>query len=257
MTNLLIIAASSPGIYYAYQNSDGVGQFIVLGLLGGSVLAWTIMLNKFLSLHRAKKMSRMFFTSFENACDNKLNIASPSLRRDADGMFGPTASIYQKGVEKLLEFYHPDNQIPVPGQPATITPALLSKAQFDAIEAVLEQEVSTQIRNIEKGVGWMATMVSLAPFCGLFGTVWGVMMAFCGIAAAGKSDFTALAPGVAGALLTTVAGLVVAIPSLLGYNWMTGTVRDVTVYMDHFVEAFMVKLRLEQTSLASVQEQQR
>ena len=77
------------------------------------------------------------------------------------------------------------------------------------------------------------------------------MMAFCGIAAAGKSDFTALAPGVAGALLTTVAGLVVAIPSLIGYNILTSTVRGITVTMDNFTEEFMVRLKLEQLQLNS------
>ena len=97
----------------------------------------------------------------------------------------------------------------------------------------------------------LATLVSLSPFCGLFGTVWGVMMAFCGIAAAGKSDFTALAPGVAGALLTTVAGLVVAIPSLVGYNLLTGMIRQLTVQMDNFTEEFLVAIKLSQLKVSS------
>lgn len=75
------------------------------------------------------------------------------------------------------------------------------------------------------------------------------MLAFCGIAAAGKSDFTALAPGVAGALLTTVAGLIVAIPSLVGYNLLTATIRNLTVTMDNFTEEFMVRIKLEQLAL--------
>ena len=65
-------------------------------------------------------------------------------------------------------------------------------------------------------------------------------------AAAGKADFTALAPGVAGALLTTVAGLVVAVPSLIGYNFLTATIRSLTVLMDNFTGEFMARLRLEQ-----------
>ena len=72
------------------------------------------------------------------------------------------------------------------------------------------------------------------------------MLAFCGIAAAGKSDFTALAPGVAGALLTTVAGLVVAIPSLVGYNLLTSTIRNITIRMDNFTDEFLVRVKLEQ-----------
>ena len=74
-------------------------------------------------------------------------------------------------------------------------------------------------------------------------------MAFCGIAAAGKSDFTALAPGVAGALLTTVAGLVVAIPSLVGYNMLNSMIRSLTVMMDNFAEEFMVRIKLEQLEI--------
>lgn len=76
-------------------------------------------------------------------------------------------------------------------------------------------------------------------------------MAFCGIAIAGKSDFTALAPGVAGALLTTVAGLVVAIPSLVGYNICTGMIRQLTITMDNFTEQFMVCVKLSQLKFST------
>ena len=76
------------------------------------------------------------------------------------------------------------------------------------------------------------------------------MLAFCGIAAAGKSDFSALAPGVAGALLTTVAGLIVAIPSLIGYNLLTSTVRNIATQLDNFSDEFMARVKLEQLSIA-------
>ena len=99
---------------------------------------------------------------------------------------------------------------------------------------------------METRIGLLATLVSLSPFCGLFGTVWGVMMAFCQMAIAGDPDIKKLAPGVGGALLTTVAGLVVAIPSLVGYNILTGMIRNLAVQMDNFTEAFMVRIKLEQ-----------
>jgi hypothetical protein len=110
----------------------------------------------------------------------------------------------------------------------------------------MEREISSQIFVIEERIGMLATAVSLAPFLGLFGTVWGVMIAFCGVASAGSANIQALAPGVAGALLTTVAGLVVAIPSLVGYNFLTQMIRKITVSMDNFSESFMARLKLEQ-----------
>ena len=242
MPYFVFSAAQNPGVYYAYQNSDSVGKAIVLILIVGSILTWTVMLDKVWSLWRAKRLCARFTLLFQQSGEQ--NMLSHKLLREADENDGPVSEIYKAGVEKLLEFYSvndPTSQIPAPCK--------LSEAQYNAVEAVLEREVSSQLKNLETRIGVLATLVSLSPFCGLFGTVWGVMMAFCGIAAAGKSDFTALAPGVAGALLTTVAGLVVAIPSLVGYNLLTGTIRNLTVTMDNFAEQFMVNVKLSQLEL--------
>ena len=240
---LLAAGVSSPGVYYAYQNSDSMGKGIVIALIVGSVVTWTVMIDKVMALCRAKRLSERFLYLFE---ENRRNLATPSLVREGENNPAPLAVVYTAGVEKLLEFYESAQETPVVGGAGGITPVKLSEAQYNAIEAVLESAVSSQIEILETRIGLLATLVSLSPFCGLFGTVWGVMMAFCGIAAAGKADFTALAPGVAGALLTTVAGLVVAIPSLVGYNILTGIIRSLTVQMDNFTEAFMVKIKLEQ-----------
>ena len=239
-----LLFSSVPGVYYAYQNSDSVGKAIVLILLLGSVATWTTMLDKAMSLHRARKASKRFLAMFKN---NTRSLTSQSLAREGSGDSGPIGAIYNAGVIKLLEFYEDGNRSA--GYGMQMTPVKLSAAQLEAIEAVLEHAVSQQIQELEKRIGFLGTLVSLSPFCGLFGTVWGVMLAFCGIAAAGKADFTALAPGVAGALLTTVAGLIVAIPSLVGYNALNGTIRNMTVAMDNFTEEFMVQLKLEQLAI--------
>ena len=240
---LMLADGTSPGVFYAYQNSDSVGKGIVIFLLVGSVLTWTVMLNKVMSIYRAKSLSERFLYLFQN---NRHNVTTPSLVREGMSNPGPLAAVYSAGVEKLLEFYESGQDTNIITNSGDLKPVKLSDAQYNAIEAVLESEVSSQIEKLETRIGLLATLVSLSPFCGLFGTVWGVMMAFCGIAAAGKADFTALAPGVAGALLTTVAGLIVAIPSLVGYNVLTAMIRSLTVQMDNFSEAFMVKIKLEQ-----------
>jgi biopolymer transport protein ExbB/TolQ len=206
------------------------------------------MLDKGYSLSRAKRQSKRFLAMFKS---NNRNLATPGLVREGMGDSGPLGTIYSAGVEKLLEFYEDGSRGAINFAGGPVTPVKLSAAQFDAIEAVLERAVSHQIEELEKRIGVLGTLVSLSPFCGLFGTVWGVMMAFCGIAAAGKADFTALAPGVAGALLTTVAGLVVAIPSLVGYNLLTGMIRQLTVQMDNFTEEFLVAVKLSQLKINS------
>ena len=245
---IFLLFSSVPGVYYAYQNSDSVGKAIVLILLLGSVATWTTMLDKAISINRARKASKRFLARFK---ENTRYLTSQSLMRESLHDAGPIGAIYSEGVEKLLEFYENGANGMINMSGAGAQPVKLSAAQFEAIEAVLERAVSHQIQELEKRIGFLGTLVSLIPFCGLFGTVWGVMMAFCGIAAAGKADFTALAPGVAGALLTTVAGLVVAIPSLVGYNILNGTIRNLTVAMDNFTEEFMVELKLEQLAIDS------
>ncbi|UKI30201.1 MAG: MotA/TolQ/ExbB proton channel family protein [Lentisphaeria bacterium] len=178
-------------------------------MLIGSVFTWTVMIDKAMALYRARKLSQRFIARFRS---NKRNIATPALVREGQLDASPVGIIYSAGVGKLLEFYESDALNQQFSAGINTRPVKLSDAQYNAIEAVLEREVSGQIQELETRIGLLATLVSVSPFCGLFGTVWGVMLAFCGIAAAGKSDFTALAPGVAGALLTTVAGLIVAIP---------------------------------------------
>lgn len=125
----------------------------------------------------------------------------------------------------------------------------LTPAQREAIRTLLENAVSDRIAEMEARIPTLALAVSVSPLLGLFGTVWGVMVAFCGVAKAGTADIAALAPGVAGALLTTVAGLVVAIPSLIAYNFLTNGIRKDTVVLDNFIEEFMACIALEQLEL--------
>lgn len=243
------VAAATPSVYYVFSNSDSVGKAIVILLLLSSVFTWTVMIDKGISLWRARRLSERFLARFRENTSGLI-----SLVRESRDNPSPVAYIYDAGVECLLDFYEEG----APGSTAMAgimasrssgrvkAPVRLTPAQINAVEAVLENAVSLQIRTAETRVGFLATMVSLSPFLGLFGTVWGVMMAFSGIAIAGKSDFTALAPGVAGALLTTVAGLVVAIPSLVGYNMLNSTIREMTTDMDNFAEGFMAQVKLEQ-----------
>ena len=252
MNTLFILAAAgtAPSAYYAYQNSDAVGKFIVIFLLVASVITWTVMLDKGMALRRARRLSERFLRRFDENTGSIIRLTNEI--NDS-----PVAAVYAEGIEQLLVFY----EEAAPGSSAmaglrtggrynsgsrAAAPVKLTPAQLNAIEAVLENEISMQIMKLDTRIGFLGTAVSVSPFFGLFGTVWGVMMAFCGIAMAGKSDFAALAPGVAGALLTTVAGLIVAIPSLIGYNLLNANIRQQTTLMDNFAESFMVKVKLEQ-----------
>jgi len=225
--------------YYPYQTSDAVGKGIVLLLLLFSVFAWTIMIDKGILLYKAKRNSLLFSWLFR---EKKFPL---SLYRKSNEIKGPVAKVYQAGAEELLAFYEipPEfaeqygHQIPI---------KKLSTAQIETVRSALERTVADQIVRLEDKMGLLATAVSVSPLFGLFGTVWGIMMAFCAMSLHGKADIAAMAPGISGALLTTVVGLIVAIPSLIGFNLLSNTMRQMIVTMDNFVEEFMAKLKLEQ-----------
>src|SRR5437588_2234285 len=105
---------------------------------------------------------------------------------------------------------------------------------MNAVRAAMERAVGETALELESQMILLATAVSGAPFLGLLGTVWGVMDTFGDVAAAGSANLTAMAPGVSAALITTVTGLLVAIPAMFGYNFLVTSIRAMIVEMDNF-----------------------
>jgi biopolymer transport protein ExbB/TolQ len=110
----------------------------------------------------------------------------------------------------------------------------ITPAQMGAVNAAMERAVGETALGLESQMILLATAVSGSPFLGLLGTVWGVMDAFTGVAVAGSPNLTAMAPGVSGALITTVTALCVAIPAMFGYNFLVTSIRAAVVEMDNF-----------------------
>lgn len=110
----------------------------------------------------------------------------------------------------------------------------ITPAQMRAVSVAMERAVGEAGLRMESQMIILATAVSGSPFLGLLGTVWGVMDAFAGIALAGTPNLAAMAPGVAGALVTTVIGLLVAIPAMFGYNFLITSLRALIVQTDNF-----------------------
>ena len=103
-----------------------------------------------------------------------------------------------------------------------------------AVNAAMERAVGETALDLESQMILLATAVSGSPFLGLLGTVWGVMDAFTGVAEAGSASLATMAPGVSGALITTVTALCVAIPAMFGYNFLVTSIRAMIVEMDNF-----------------------
>jgi biopolymer transport protein ExbB/TolQ len=118
----------------------------------------------------------------------------------------------------------------------------ISPASFEAVKVALEEAAAAEALSLEKGMIVLSTAVAGGPFIGLLGTVWGVMETFAGIARASSASLTAMAPGVAGALIATVTGLLVAIPAMFAYNFMVTTIRAITQELDGFATRYATQI---------------
>ena len=105
---------------------------------------------------------------------------------------------------------------------------------LEEIDRALRITTQDEIVYLERYLAFLGTIGTVAPLLGLFGTIWGIMDAFYGIGLKGAGDIGALAPGLAGALVTTIAGLFVAIPTVVAYNYFAEKIRDIATRMDSF-----------------------
>ena len=118
--------------------------------------------------------------------------------------------------------------------------------ELDVMRSAMNLAVEDQLIILEKRTMVLATAVSGSPFLGLFGTVWGITVAFANLAQMHQANIDTLAPGVSGALLTTVIALFVALPSMVGYNIITTKIKNFTVHLDNFVDEVYAKFKIEQ-----------
>jgi biopolymer transport protein TolQ len=209
-----------------------VSKAALLVLLGFSVVSWGIILAKALSLNLAERQSRSFLEVFRKSAKfSEVQGVCKSLEHS------PLVGVFQAGYAELNLQLRPDAKAAA-GSPASTTarPTLKSLA---ALDRALLRASSAEMNKLERRVTFLATTASLAPFIGLFGTVWGIMTAFAGIGAQGSTDLAVVAPGIAEALIATAAGLFAAMPAVYYYNQFTSRVKLLASEMDDFALEFL------------------
>ncbi|MGO8698376.1 MAG: MotA/TolQ/ExbB proton channel family protein [Limisphaerales bacterium] len=207
-------------------------RFIIGFLAVFSVAAWYMMLSKGLQMSRAKKLDLQFESEFRSQKDV---LAIYDRRLVVTGC--PTFAVYQEGCTELDARLRQAN--------GEARRAFVSLKSMEHIKRTLESAVARESLKLESGLILLAIAVSGSPFLGLLGTVWGVMDTFAQVGQMGRADLPTMAPGVSAALITTVAGLLVAIPSMFAYNWLVHTLRVRTVELDNFAQDLVSKMETE------------
>jgi biopolymer transport protein TolQ len=211
------------------------GRAIIVILIIFSIFAWSVMAAKALQMRRAKKLNKYFESEFRGQ-KHVLDVYDRQLQVPDCPLF----MVYQEGCRELDTRLRAGS---VPG--GERVRRFVSLKSMEHVKRTLERTVAQQSIRLESGLILLAIAVSGAPFLGLLGTVWGVMSTFSYVARAGKADLPTMAPGVAAALITTVAGLLVAIPSMFGYNWLVHNLRVLTVELDNFAQELVSRMETE------------
>ncbi len=206
-------------------------KLIIAVLAIFSIFAWSTMAAKAVQMRRAKRLNFHFEIEFR---DQKSVLDISQRKLEVEGC--PLFSVYQDGCREI--------DVRLKAADGTRKTHLSLKA-VEHIKRSLEGAVARESLKLESGLILLAIAVSGAPFLGLLGTVWGVMDTFGGVAVKQKADLAAMAPGVSAALITTVAGLLVAIPSMFGYNWLVHTLRVLTIELDNFAQSLASRLETE------------
>ena len=217
------------GLIFALNHSTVPGKAVLVTLFIFSIFSWSVMWTKLRVIRIAQRQAINFRNHFR-ADRQPLRLYTQGARFDGT----PLYDVYLAGCEELTVHLLGSPELDETFRARLETASPISATQMRAVDSAMERAVGESSLRLESQMILLATAVSGAPFLGLLGTVWGVMDTFGDVAAAGSANLAAMAPGVSAALITTVTGLLVAIPAMFGYNYLVTTIRGMIVELDNF-----------------------
>ena len=220
---------ASGGLVFAFEHSTLPGRLVLLSLFIASIFSWSVMVTKFRVIRHAKRRREQFLALFR-ADRQPLRIYTERVRFEG----APVFAIYKAGCKELTFQLLGSAEVDETFRARLDSAPKISSTQIRVVTTAMERAVGETALALESQMILLATAVSGAPFLGLLGTVWGVMETFGDVATAGSANLAAMAPGVSAALITTVTGLLVAIPAMFGYNYLVTTIRGMIVELDNF-----------------------
>ncbi|MGE3623176.1 MAG: protein TolQ [Bdellovibrionales bacterium] len=220
------VAGTDLSIMGLFQHADIIGKTVIGGLLIISILTWAIIFDKATKISRLKKRATYFEERFWSA--GSLDMLYDKIKRPAD----PMQAVFVAGMKEWRSASD-KGLFAVPGNRNNV------QARVDRI---LQVTIGREMTTVETWMTFLASVGSVAPFIGLFGTVWGIMRSFIGIAQAQNTSLAVVAPGIAEALLATAIGLVAAIPATAAYNKLSTEIGRYGARLDNFANDFVATL---------------
>src|SRR5438034_4100209 len=207
------------------RETGPVAQAVLLLLLAFSLISWAIILSRWSLLKRARVQSGRFLRAFRRA-QRLQDIAAVSEQFRPS----PLVGVFQSGFREF------ERQV---GSSGGLRNPL-------AVQRAMQLASSEEMTRFERNMPWLAITGAVTPFVGLFGTVWGIIDAFHGLGTSGAATLRAVAPGISDALITTAAGLAAAIPAVIAYNLIGGSIREFASRGDDFALEMMNAVERQQ-----------
>jgi len=224
-----------------FLGSNMMGQALVLIQLLGSVIMVATILGKAKELGFLSMATRRFLRDFASGRD----VLDYYVQRRPTAVNG-LEGIYKETCERLMKLLTPDVRSMLVGhQTNGDGAAALTAREIELIRGTCEHVLDEEEIRVEHGMGVIATIVALEPMLGLLGTVWGVLDAFAEMGTAGSANLATIAPSISAALVTTVVGLLIAIPGTIAFTRMNASIRSITTDMEGFADELMGRISCE------------
>ena len=207
-----------------------MGQAVMLTLLIFSLVSWSIMFMKTRLFKKAVRETDDFMDAFWSS--KTLNDAEDAAKRFP---LSPEAAVFSAGFAELQKI----NKIRNNSDSNKDEPLEMQLATMDNLKRSIRKAESQEISELGSSLSFLATTGSAAPFIGLFGTVWGIMSSFHDIGLRGSASLAVVAPGISEALVATAAGLAVAIPAVIAYNYFANRLTEIEIEMQNFSTDFL------------------
>ncbi len=223
-----------------FFESSVVGQAMVVIQLLFSVWMIAVAIGKHREItHKSKELKR-----FENDFASYQDVLGYYINRRPSGRDGIN-QIYVTTCERLIRLVSPDMRAMLAGHQTNTTPRALTAVEIELIRSTTEHSLEMQLISLE-GKMWMITaVVAAAPMIGLLGTVWGVLDAFAVMGREATANLAAIAPSISSALVTTVVGLIIALPGIFIAHWLNQRLRRVSERYESFAEEIISRIACE------------
>ena len=196
-----------------------VVQLVMVGLLLTSLASWTVIFSKLFGLRRLRRGNDAFEQEFWSGKNLNDLFSSASSNTESSTM----ERIFASGMREFLKLRERRQE---------------SQAQLDGARRAMRASLQRELDTIEGNVGFLASVGSVSPYVGLFGTVWGIMHAFVGLSNVQQVTLATVAPGIAEALVATAIGLFAAIPAVVAYNRFARDIDRMAIQLESFIEEF-------------------